>query len=74
MGFRWGNLRKKTTWKCGWEDNTKTELQEVGWETRNGLDSFGSGKGQVEGKEQVDGTCKCGNEPSGSIKFKALLD
>jgi hypothetical protein len=68
MRFRWGNLRKETSWKCRWEDNTKTELQEVGWGTQNGLDSSGSGKGQVAG------TCECGNKPSGSIKCKALLD
>ena len=33
-----------------------------------GLDKAGSGWGQVAG------TCECGNEPSGSIKFGEFLD
>ena len=33
-----------------------------------GMDGSGSGQGQVEG------TCECGNEPSGSIKFGEFLD
>ena len=33
-----------------------------------GLDRAGSGEGQV------GGTCGCGNEPSGSIKFWEFLD
>ena len=32
-----------------------------------GLDRAGSGQGQVEG------TCDCGNEPSGSIKWGNFL-
>ena len=44
-----------------WEDNTKTDLQEVGC-GGCGLDRSGSGQGQVAG------TCECSNEPSGSIK------
>ena len=34
----------------------------------NGLDRGGLGYGQVEG------TCDCGNKPSGSIKFGESLD
>jgi hypothetical protein len=26
------------------------------------------------GKEQVAGTCECGNEPSGSVKYGEFLD
>jgi hypothetical protein len=33
-----------------------------------GLDSFGSGQGQVAG------SCEHGNEPSGSIKYGEFLD
>ena len=35
---------------------------------RYGLDRTVSGEGQVAG------TCECGNEPSGSIKFGEFLD
>ena len=41
-----------------WDENNKMDLHEVGCE---GLNRFGSGKGQV-----VD-TCECGNEPPCSI-------
>jgi hypothetical protein len=30
--------------RCEWEDNIKMDLKEMGWE---GLDSYGSGQGQV---------------------------
>jgi hypothetical protein len=50
-----------------WEDNIKMDLQEVGC-GGHGLDSSGSGKGQVAG------TCECGNEPSGSIKCGEFPD
>jgi hypothetical protein len=36
------------------------------WDGRHGLDWSSSGKGQVAG------TCECGNEPSGSIKYGEL--
>ena len=49
-----------------WEDNIKLDLQEVGW--GHGLDLPGSGQGQVAD------TCKCGNEPTGSIKCGEFLD
>jgi hypothetical protein len=42
------------------------DLQEVGW--GHGLDWSGSVKGQVAG------TCKCGNEPSGSINCGEYID
>jgi len=42
------------------------DLQEVG--CGYGLDGTDSGKGQVVG------TCKCGNEPSCSIKCGEFLD
>jgi hypothetical protein len=46
------------------EDKIKMHFQEVEWgvEGRHGLDLSGSGYGQVAG------TCKYGNETSGSIK------
>jgi hypothetical protein len=34
----------------------------------HGLGQCGSGEGQVAG------TCECGNEPSGSIKFDEFFD
>jgi len=43
------------------------DLQEVGW-GEHGLDWFESGQ------RQVAGTCKCWNEPSGSIKFGEFPD
>ena len=49
-----------------WEDNSKMDLQEMGWGAWTGLS--GSGQGQVEG------ICKRGNEPSGSIKCGEFLD
>ena len=50
-----------------WKDNIKMDLHEVGcW--GHGLDRSHSGYGQVEG------TCECGNEPSGSIKCGEFLD
>ena len=45
--------------RCRWEDNIKMDLQEV---------ECGSGQGQVAG------TCECGNEPSGSIKYGEFFD
>ena len=50
-----------------WEDNIKMDLQDVrcgGY----GLDGAGSREGQVAG------TCECGNEPSGFIKYGQFLD
>ena len=43
-----------------WEDNIKMDLLEVGWRV---VDWIELGQGQVAG------TCECGNEPSGSIKW-----
>jgi len=50
-----------------WEDNIKMDLQEVGC-GGYGLDRAGSGSGQGVG------TCECGNETSGSVKFGEFLD
>ena len=49
-----------------WEDNIKTDLQDVGW--GHGLDLFGSEQGQVAG------SCKSCNEPLGSIKCMEFLE
>jgi hypothetical protein len=46
-----------------WEDNIKIDLQEVGC---GGMD-------WIELAE-VEGSCECGNELSGSIKFGEFLD
>jgi len=42
----------------GWKDNIKMDLQEVGC---RGMDWIELAQGR--------GTCECGNEPSGSIKW-----
>jgi hypothetical protein len=48
-----------------WDHNIKMDLREVEW--GHGLDPSGSGYGQVAC------CCKCGNEPSGSIKCGEFL-
>jgi hypothetical protein len=48
-----------------WEDNIKTDLQEDGWGW-TGLSWLRTGTGA--------GSCKYGNEPSGSIKCGEFLD
>jgi len=53
--------------RCRREYNIQVDLQEVGC-GGYGLDRNGSGQGQVAG------TCKCGNEPLGSIKCGEFLD
>jgi len=50
-----------------WEDNIKMDLQEV---ECGGMDWMEL----AQVREQVAGTCECGNEPSGSIKFEKFLD
>ena len=50
-----------------WEDNIKMDLQEVGC---GGMDWIQL----AQDREQVVGTCECGNEPSGSIKCGEFLD
>jgi hypothetical protein len=50
-----------------WEDNIKMDLREVGW-GGHGLDR--SGSGQI----QVAASCKCDNEPLGSIKCEEFSD
>ena len=50
-----------------WQDNIKMDLQEVGWgEAWTGSIWLGIGTG--------GGTCKCGNEPSDSIKCGEFID
>ena len=50
-----------------WEENIKMNLQEVGC---GGCELDRAGSGQ----RQVAGTCECGNELSGSIKYGIFLD
>jgi hypothetical protein len=49
-----------------WEGNIKMDLRDLGCGGMNSIDLAQWGK--------VAGTCKCGYEPSGSIKFGAFLD
>jgi hypothetical protein len=46
-----------------WADNIKMDLQEVGCGRMDWIEM-----------SQVEGTCECGNEPSGSIKCGEFLD
>jgi hypothetical protein len=59
IGFWRGNLRKRDHLgdpSVKWEDNIKKDLQEVGWGCVDQINMT-----------QVAGSCKRGNEPSGSI-------
>ena len=53
--------------RCRWEDNIKTDLQEMGC---GGMDWIELA--QDRGRWWV--LCKCGNEPWGSVKCRELLD
>jgi hypothetical protein len=50
-----------------WKDNIKMDLQEVGWRGMGWIDLAQDRDGGV-------GSCECGNEPSGYIKFGKFLD
>jgi hypothetical protein len=50
-----------------WEGNIKMDLQKVGF---GGVDWIEL----VQDMGQVAGSCECGNEPSGSIKWGEFLD
>jgi hypothetical protein len=43
------------------------DLQEVGWEVKDWIDL-------AQDRDRWGGTCKCGNEPLGSIKCGEFLD
>jgi hypothetical protein len=50
-----------------WENNVKVDLQELGCEFMDWIEL-------AQDRGQVAGTCECGNEPSGSIKWGEFLD
>jgi hypothetical protein len=50
-----------------WEDNIKEDLQDV---RCGGMDRIELAKD----RDRWRGTCECGNEASGSIKFREFLD
>ena len=64
MGRRQGR-RSLGRLRRGWEDNIKMDIQEVGWGSNYWI-------GLAQG--QVASSCKCGSEPSGSIKCGELID
>ena len=73
LGFGGETRGTETTLKAQaiCEDNIKIGLQELGLgeggRGRHGLDFSGSGWGEVEG------SCECRNEPSGSVKCVEFL-
>jgi hypothetical protein len=50
-----------------WKDNIKMDLQEVGWGGTDRIDL-------AQDRDRMAGFCKGGNEPSGSIKCRGILD
>jgi hypothetical protein len=52
--------------KQRWENNIKMNLRVVEWE--HGLDGYGLGL------RKVAGSCECGNELSGSTKYRDFLE
>jgi hypothetical protein len=68
-GFWWGNLRERDHWgdpDVGGRIILRWIFKKCEWLW--GLDGVGSGQGDVEG------TCECGIELSGSIKCREFLD
>ena len=61
-----GQASFHNSWSLNMGDNIKLYLHEVG--RGHGLDSSGSGK------EEVSGSCRCGNEPTGSMKCVEFVD
>ena len=50
-----------------WEDNIKLDLQEAGCRSVDWIEL-------AQDREEVAGTCECGNEPAGSVKCGEFLD
>ena len=68
-GFWWGNLRERDHLGDPGVDGRIILIWIFRlWDVGDGLDRAGSGWGQVAD------TCKCGNEPLGSIKCREFLD
>ena len=53
--------------RCGWGDNIKMDLQEVGGGCEDLMEL-------AQDRDKVAGTCECGNEPSGTIQCGEFLD
>jgi hypothetical protein len=50
-----------------WVDNIKIDLREIGWDGMDWID-------QAQDRGPVEGSCEHGNEPSGSIKCREVLE
>jgi hypothetical protein len=50
-----------------WVDNIKMDLREIGWDGMDWIDL-------AQGRDQWEGSCEDGNEPSGSIKCWEFLE
>jgi hypothetical protein len=57
-----------------WEDNIKMDLLEVGCGVMDRIELAQDRDKWRALVGQVGGTCECGNEPSGFIKFGEFLD
>ena len=70
IGFQLGNLTERKHSKHQdrrLENNTKFDLKEIGWEGVGWINV-------AKGHGRVAGSCEDGNEESGSIKCRELLD
>jgi hypothetical protein len=49
-----------------WVDNIKMDLGEIGWDGRDWIEL-------AQDRDQVEGSCEHGDEPSGSLKLLGIF-